>query len=104
MTVQDQRLDHFADQVVSFGHPESAQAVGFGGATLAVDSGIDVTARVLLEEFAECAIREIEHVAATHAEQPFQFATLYGGQIGHGISAWYKCCAQRKLRLSIEFH
>ena len=60
MTVQDQRLDHFADEMVAFDHPESACAVGFGGATLAVDSGIDVTARVLLEEFAECAIREID--------------------------------------------
>lgn len=71
LTVQDQRLDHLADQMVAFDRPESAHAVGFGGATLAVDGGIDVTARVLLEEFAECAVRKIEHVATTHVEQPF---------------------------------
>lgn len=86
LTVQNQGLNDFANQVVSFDRPESAQAVGFRGTTLAVDRGIDVTARVFLEEFAECAVGEIEHVAATHAEQPFQLASFYGGQIGHGAS------------------
>ena len=60
-----------------------------GGAAFSIDCRVDVAARVLLEEFAECAVREVEHVAATHTEQSFQFASFDGGQIGHGTSLWY---------------
>jgi hypothetical protein len=66
--VQDQRLNDLPDQVIAFDLPETAQPADFGGATLAVDCGIDVTVRVLLEEFSESVIGEMKHVAATHAK------------------------------------
>ena len=78
MTIQDQCLDDFANNVIAFDNPKDTHSVGLGRAAGAIGGRVDVDTGVLFKELTKRAVGKIEYVTAAHAKQPFYLVSFNG--------------------------
>ncbi|HEX3912835.1 MAG TPA: hypothetical protein VHW71_04955 [Steroidobacteraceae bacterium] len=69
--------------MVALNFPKTPETIRFRARSIRVELIVNVAVDVILNEFSERAIAEIEHVAAAHAEQFFEFPLFAVGNVGH---------------------
>ena len=81
--VIEQVSQYFADCVIRVLGPEPSHEARLRAAAGVELRVIDVLTDAVHEEVGEGPVREVEDIAAIHAEQPFELPLLGSGQVGH---------------------